>query len=122
MMSIRDPSTSAPSADGDRLPRPDERRRQPRAAFPAKALVEWGRGGDAPEVVETADFGMGGMRLASSRPVAVGQLGRVVRLLPEGTAMGVDFVVVWSFVRRLDDHADEPRERHEFGVRFLERE
>ena len=120
MMSTRDPSEPRPSSDGEGVERPSDRRTLPRAHFPAKALVEWARRGAAPEVVETADLGMGGMRMVSPSRVEIGQLGRVVHLLPEWTAMGLDFVVVWTFVRRFEDPAGEESERHEFGVRFLE--
>jgi hypothetical protein len=122
MMSTREhsePHSSPGRSGGDGI---DDRRTRPRANFPAKALVEWTQHGAAPEVVETADLGMGGMRMASSRRVEVGQLGRVVRILPERTEMGVDFVVVWTFVRRFEDAMGEETERHEFGVRFLERD
>lgn len=126
MMSTRDPSELpselSSSPEGPRSADGDARRAHPRANFPARALVQWTRHDAAPEVVETADLGMGGMRMASSRRVEVGQLGRVVQILPERTEMGVDFVVVWTFVRRFEDPMGEETERHEFGVRFLERD
>jgi hypothetical protein len=91
---------------------PTDRRTAPRSVFPSKVVVSWGRGGAAPELLRAIDLGSGGMRLSGERAVEVGHRGRLERLLPEQTAIGLDFVVVWVL--------DRGPAGRDFGVRFLD--
>ncbi len=89
-----------------------ERRRYPRAVFPARLLLTWPDHDLEPVTCLVRDASLTGFRLVSDKSVVVGSTLHAWRILPEGTRIHLDMQVVW--VKPARDHCSE------FGVRYLD--
>jgi hypothetical protein len=107
-----DSRRAAGDAHGGSTSSTGERRRFPRAAFPAQLLLSWRDHDLKPVTCSVLNASLTGFRLVSEKRVSVGAVCHAWCILPEETRVNLDMTVVWVLAKW--NHC------YEFGVRYTD--
>lgn len=96
-----------------------ERRLNARRPFAAKVLVLWKDGPLEPTPHRVDDYSLGGFRIRSDRPLAKGERGFAIKILPEGSRLESWVEVVWCRALERVAAGEKGSPMHAAGVRFI---